>query len=91
MTIAVRGVVELFRNVRRAMEVQRNILGFSILHDDKTVRIYGHYAEIDGDSPPSKSSATATTTAKKDGFRTGSRAICMNSSSLLILNESKAQ
>lgn len=50
MTIAVRAVVELFRNVGRAMEVHRNILGFSISHDAKTVRIYGHYPEIDGES-----------------------------------------
>jgi len=50
MTIAVRAVVELFRKVGRAMEVHRNILGFSISHDDKTVRIYGHYPEIDGES-----------------------------------------
>ncbi|KAM5347012.1 hypothetical protein ACJ41O_010017 [Fusarium nematophilum] len=43
MTIAVRGVAELFRLVKREDEVNRQILGFSISHDDKAVRIYGHY------------------------------------------------
>lgn len=31
------------------MEVYRKILGFSISHDDKIVRIYGYYPEIDGE------------------------------------------
>lgn len=49
MTITVRAVVKLFRAVGRAMEVYRKILGFSISHDDKIVRIYGYYPEIDGE------------------------------------------
>ncbi|KAF7885253.1 hypothetical protein EAF00_011071 [Botryotinia globosa] len=48
MTIAVRGVVELFRLVKREKELHREILGFSISHDHRAVRIYGHYPIIDG-------------------------------------------
>jgi hypothetical protein len=48
MTIAVRAVVELFRLVHREMELHREILGFSISHDNRLVRIYGHYPVIDG-------------------------------------------
>jgi hypothetical protein len=46
MTIAVRGVVQLFQAVRRGSEVDRQILGFSFSHDNQSVRIYGHYAEV---------------------------------------------
>lgn len=48
MTLAVRAVVELFRLVEREKEVDREILAFSFSHDNRTVRIYGHYAVIDG-------------------------------------------
>ena len=48
MTIAVRGIVELFRLVKREKELHREILAFSVSHDDRTVRIYGHYPIIDG-------------------------------------------
>ncbi|OJD21628.1 hypothetical protein ACJ73_07029 [Blastomyces percursus] len=48
MTLAVRGVVELFKLVGLEEEVNREILAFSISHDHRTVRIYGHYAVIDG-------------------------------------------
>ncbi|KAL8974437.1 MAG: hypothetical protein Q9197_001315 [Variospora fuerteventurae] len=48
MTVAVRGIVELYRIVRRAQELHRKVLGFSLSHDHRTVRIYSHYAEIDG-------------------------------------------
>ena len=48
MTLAVRGVVELFRLVKREQELHREILAFSISHDNETVRIYGHYPEIEG-------------------------------------------
>lgn len=47
-TIALRGLVTLFRLVHREQELHRNILGFSISHDDEAVRIYGHYPFIDG-------------------------------------------
>ncbi|KAK9360701.1 hypothetical protein V1504DRAFT_468987 [Lipomyces starkeyi] len=48
MTIAVRAVAELFRAVKRDGEVHREILGFSISHDHRSVRIYGHYPVMDG-------------------------------------------
>lgn len=48
MTMAARRVVELFRLVGREKEVHREILAFSISHDDRIVRIYGHYPIING-------------------------------------------
>jgi hypothetical protein len=48
MTRAVRGVVELFRLVKREEELHRQILAFSISHDDRSVRIYSHYPVIEG-------------------------------------------
>jgi hypothetical protein len=48
MTLAVRATVELFRLVGREMELYRKILAFSILHDHRSVRIYGYYLVIDG-------------------------------------------
>ncbi|KAF2005398.1 hypothetical protein P154DRAFT_571121 [Amniculicola lignicola CBS 123094] len=48
MTLAVRATVELFRLVGREMELHREILAFSISHDHRSVRIYGHYPVIDG-------------------------------------------
>jgi hypothetical protein len=47
MTLAVRAIVELFRLVRREMELHRENLAFSISHDYRSVRIYGHYPVID--------------------------------------------
>lgn len=49
MTLAVRAVTELFRVVKRGHEINRQILAFSISHDQHYVRIYGHYPVIDGD------------------------------------------
>jgi hypothetical protein len=48
MTLSVRAIVELFRLVGREMELHREILAFSISHDHRSVRIYGHYPVIDG-------------------------------------------
>lgn len=48
MTLAVRAIVELFRLVKREAEVNREILAFSVSHDNRLVRIYGHYAVIEG-------------------------------------------
>ena len=48
MTLAVRATVELFRLVGREKELHREILAFSISHDHRSVRIYGHYPVIDG-------------------------------------------
>ena len=47
MTMAVRGIVELFKHVNRENEVHRKLLAFSISHDAMLVRIYGHYAMIE--------------------------------------------
>lgn len=47
MTLAVRAVVELFMLVKREKELDREILAFSISHDHRAVRIYGHYPVID--------------------------------------------
>lgn len=49
MTVAVRAFVELFRLVKRERELHREILTFSISHDHRSVRIYGHYPVIDKD------------------------------------------
>lgn len=49
MTIAVRGIVELFRIAGRLKEVNRRVLAFSISHDHDGVRIFAHYAVVDGD------------------------------------------
>lgn len=48
MTLSVRAVAELLRLVNRGQEAHRQILAFSITHDDSMVRIYGHYPEING-------------------------------------------
>ena len=48
MTLAVQAVVELFMYVKHEKELHREILAFSISHDDKNVRISGHYALING-------------------------------------------
>ena len=47
MTVAIRGIVELYRRIGRAKELHRKALGFSISHDHREVRIYVHYPEID--------------------------------------------
>ena len=55
MTCAVKAVVELYRYVKWdddfdwRKELNREILGFSISHDDKIVRIYGHYPVFEDD------------------------------------------
>ncbi|KAF6819269.1 hypothetical protein CPLU01_13072 [Colletotrichum plurivorum] len=46
-TLAARGVVELFRAVQRGDEVSRQILAFSISHDQNSVRIHGQYAVVE--------------------------------------------
>ncbi|PTB70662.1 hypothetical protein BBK36DRAFT_1165172 [Trichoderma citrinoviride] len=49
MSVAMRGVVELFRGVCREAEVHRQILGFSIAHNHRRVEISVHYPVIHGD------------------------------------------
>jgi hypothetical protein len=46
MTLAVRGVVNLFRLVKREKELHQEILAFSISHNDSSVRIYSYYPVI---------------------------------------------
>jgi hypothetical protein len=48
MTVAVKGIVELFKLVKREQELDREILAFSISHDNTGVRIYGHHPVING-------------------------------------------
>ncbi|KAK3065002.1 hypothetical protein LTS18_014077 [Coniosporium uncinatum] len=48
-SVILRGLHTLFRLVGREMELHREINGFSISHSDVDVRIWGHYAVIDGD------------------------------------------
>ncbi|KAI9674984.1 MAG: hypothetical protein M1817_001390 [Caeruleum heppii] len=48
MTLAVRGIVALYRLVKREEELDREILAFSVSHDHGSARIYGHYPVIDG-------------------------------------------
>ena len=49
MTVAVKGIVELFKAVKREKELDHEILAFSISHDHRSVRIYGHYPVIEED------------------------------------------
>ena len=48
-SVILRGLHTLFRLVGREKELHREINGFSISHSDVDVRIWGHYAVIDGD------------------------------------------
>lgn len=48
MTVAIRGVVELFRAVDRLDEINQRILGFSVSHDRSFVQIHAHYPVISG-------------------------------------------
>ncbi len=46
--VATNAVVELYRLVSRQDELHQKILTFSISHDHRAVRIYGHYVLING-------------------------------------------
>jgi hypothetical protein len=48
MTLAVRAIVELFKLGKRERELHRELLTFSISHDQRTVRLYGYYPVLDG-------------------------------------------
>lgn len=48
MTLAVRGIVELFRLIGRAPELHREVLAFSVSHDHAGVRVYAHFPVIQG-------------------------------------------
>ncbi|KAL9116615.1 MAG: hypothetical protein Q9187_006857 [Circinaria calcarea] len=47
-SVSVKGLVELFKRIKREGELHRKILAFSVSHDNEAVRIYGHYALING-------------------------------------------
>ena len=47
MTLAVRGVVTLFTLANRHQELHQTVLAFSVSHDHRSVRIYGHYPHIE--------------------------------------------
>lgn len=49
MALAVRAVVNLYREVGRVAELDTEILAFSISHGNRTIRIYGHFPVFDGD------------------------------------------
>ncbi|KAK8152330.1 hypothetical protein BC567DRAFT_267899 [Phyllosticta citribraziliensis] len=44
--IAMRSVIELFRCVSRAHEINGEILAFSVTYDTRWIQIYGHYADV---------------------------------------------
>ena len=47
MTVAVRGIVEPFKLAKRDQDLNGKLLTFSVTHDHRTVRLYGHYPVID--------------------------------------------
>ena len=55
MTHAVRAIVQLYKHAEWdegfdwKKEVHRKVLAFSVSHDDRTVRIYGHYPVLQND------------------------------------------
>ena len=46
--VAANAVVELYRLISRQNELHQKILTFSVSHDHQAVKIYGHYALIEG-------------------------------------------
>lgn len=48
MTLAVRGIVHLFRHVHREEELHHRVIAFSISHIDSFIKHHGHYAEKHG-------------------------------------------
>jgi hypothetical protein len=48
MTMAVRGIVKLFRLMKHEKELYREILAFLVSYDYRIMRIYGHYPVING-------------------------------------------
>ncbi len=49
ITVVVRALVQLYKAVKREKELHQKILAFSISHDHRSVRIYGHYAIVERD------------------------------------------
>lgn len=46
MTVAMNGIVQLFKRVGREKELHRRVLGFTYSHDDESVRIWAHYPVV---------------------------------------------
>jgi hypothetical protein len=46
-TLIMRDVVKLFRVVKQEKQLHREILAFSVSHDHRLIRIYGHYSMIE--------------------------------------------
>lgn len=46
VTLAVRGIIHLFRQVGREGELHRRVIAFSISHNHEVAKLHGHYAEI---------------------------------------------
>jgi len=46
--VAANAIVELYKLVSRQNELHQKILAFSVSHDHRAVRIYGHYVLING-------------------------------------------
>lgn len=93
MTMAVRGVVELFRLVKREKELHQQILAFSISHDHSSVRIYGHYPLVEGDKTsfyrhPIHKFDSRQWKARRSGLRTGSLRTSTTYGCRLTLKES---
>jgi hypothetical protein len=65
MTMAVRGIVELFRLVKRETEIHQQILAFSVSHYHTSVRIYGHYPLVDGQRPPSTATRSTSSISRR--------------------------
>ena len=53
MSVALRALVVLFRFVKREKELNQQILSFSISHDHRSVRLYGHYPIMEEDNSTS--------------------------------------
>jgi hypothetical protein len=48
-SVAVKQLIDLYREVSLERELHQEILAFSVSHDHRSVRIYGHYALVNGD------------------------------------------
>ena len=48
ITLAVRGIIKLFRLIKREKELYWEILTFLILYNYRTIRIYSYYSVING-------------------------------------------
>src|SRR5947209_8078017 len=49
-SVAVKQVIDLYREVSLEKELHQKILAFTVSHDHRSVRIYGHYALVSGNT-----------------------------------------